>query len=154
MFVAQITLIGLLASNSAAIPVLLMLPLLVVHVLFSFYLKQQHFHATHFLPSRECLEIDLRNSAEGSMDYSFVKRKYLQPSLQNKDDAQPENLSVTREIAQHDVIFMTPPTSEAEILDDEYEPENISFNNVSPLAVGLQIPLVQSQTAAHANLIE
>lgn len=150
MFIAQITLIGLLASNLAAIPVLFMLPLLVIHVLFSFYLKQKHFHVTNFLPSRECLEIDLRNSAEGRMDYSFVKRKYLQPSLQTKYDAQPENLSVAREIAQQDVIFMTPPTSEAEILNDDYELENASFSDFAPIAGGLQISLIKSQTTAHA----
>ena len=83
-------------------------------------------------------------------DYSFVKRKYLQPSLQTKYDAQPENLSVAREIAQQDVIFMTPPTSEAEILNDDYELENASFSDFAPIAGGLQISLIKSQTTAHA----
>ena len=58
------------------------------------------------------------------MDFSFVNRKYLQPAMQSKEDLQPENLSVEREIAQQDVTFMTPPSSEAEIKDYDYEQDS------------------------------
>lgn len=128
MFIAQITLIGLLTLNEAALPAVLLTPLLVIHILFSIYIKQKHFLVTKNLPSRECLKMDLQNSSEGTMDFSFVKRKYVQPAMQSKEDMQPENLSIAREIAQEDVVFMTPPASEAELLNDEYEDHAFGTN--------------------------
>jgi hypothetical protein len=124
MFIAQITLVGLLTLNQALLAVPFTIPLLVIQVFFGIYIKQRHFYVTNFLPSRECLNIDLRNNSECRMDFSFVNRKYLQPAMQSKEDLQPENLSVEREIAQQDVTFMTPPSSEAEIKDYDYEQDS------------------------------
>jgi len=124
MFIAQITLVGLLTLNQALLAVPFTIPLLIIQVFFGIYIKQRHFYVTNFLPSRECLNIDLRNNSECRMDFSFVNRKYLQPAMQSKEDLQPENLSVEREIAQQDVTFMTPPSSEAEIKDYDYEQDS------------------------------
>jgi hypothetical protein len=141
MFIAQITLIGLLTLNEAALPATLLIPLLIIHILFSIYIKQKHFLVTKNLPSRECLKMDLKNSSEGRMDFSFVKRKYVQPAMESKEDVQPENLSIAREIAQEDVVYMTPPSSEAEILNDEYEGNACALNH-EVFSQDTNIPLI------------
>lgn len=75
------------------------------------------------------------------MDFSFVKRKYVQPAMESKEDVQPENLSIAREIAQEDVVYMTPPSSEAEILNDEYEGNACALNH-EVFSQDTNIPLI------------
>ena len=111
MIIAQVTMVGLLALKQAAIASALMFPLFVITILFTYYIHQKHFLMTEFLPTRECLAIDLKNNCEGLMDFSFVRGKYVQPELREKEEL-PENVTVEREIAQGFVSFGTPQNSE------------------------------------------
>lgn len=111
MIIAQVTMVGLLALKKAAIASALMFPLLVITILFTYYIHQKHFHMTEFLPTRECVEIDMKNNCEGLMDFSFVRGKYIQPELREKEEL-PENATVEREIAHGFVSFGTPQNSE------------------------------------------
>jgi hypothetical protein len=115
MLVAQLTLVGLLALKKATVATPMMFPLIGFTFWFRFYIGQQHLRVTERLPSRECLKVDLKNSA---MDLDFVKGGYLQPELKEKE-LFPENFGLEREIEQGDLKYMTPTHSEAEILDDE-----------------------------------
>jgi hypothetical protein len=111
MIIAQFTMVGLLALKQAAIASALMFPLLIITILFTYYINQKHFLMTEFLPTRECLASDLKNNCEGLMDFSFVRRKYVQPELREKE-LLPENTTVEREIAHGLVSFGTPQNSE------------------------------------------
>lgn len=80
--IAQLTLIGLLAlKKSKFAPALT--PLLVVTVLFIMFINSKHSLVSRFLPTRDCILLDSANRAEREMDMDFVKRAYLQPSLQH-----------------------------------------------------------------------
>lgn len=94
-----------------------MVPLIIVTILFNFYIRQEHIRVTANLPNMECHEMDMKNNRDGPMDFSFVKGEYLQPAMQVKE-AFPDNFGVDREIAQGKLKFLTPPHSEAEVMDD------------------------------------
>lgn len=113
MLVAEFTLLGVLSLKRATLAAPFMFPLIIVTILFNFYIRQQHFFVTGRLPSRNCLKQDIRNQSE-EMNFDFVRGKYLQPALQSKEDAYPENMGIAREMANQNVKFMTPPSSEAE----------------------------------------
>jgi hypothetical protein len=119
LLIAEITLVGFLALKEATIATPLMVPLIIITILFNVYIKQRHFLVSSRLPSRAALKRDLQNQAEGPMNMSFVKGKYVQQALQSKEDIYPENFSVAREIAQQQIAFMTPPGSEADINETE-----------------------------------
>jgi len=117
VLIAEITLVGFLALKNAPIATALMVPLLIITVLFNFYIRQRHFLVASRLPSRAALKRDLQNQKMGPMNMSFVKGKYTQPALQSTEEVFPENFGVAREMAQQQIAFMTPPGSEADILD-------------------------------------
>jgi len=119
MMIAELALLGLLALKKSVLAVPFMVPLLIFTYLFSVYIRQEHYHVTAFLPSRECLIQDLKNREGGEMDYEFLKGQYLQPAMKIKLPVYPENMGVAREVAQQEVKYLTPPSSEAEIIDDE-----------------------------------
>jgi len=48
------------------------------------FVNQKHSIVPRFLPSRDCVVIDLQNEDNGIMDFSFVENKYVQPALQDK----------------------------------------------------------------------
>ena len=50
----------------------------IISVLFSFYIRKQHFRVARFLPTRNCLREDERRD---EMDMSFLVGAYLQPEL-------------------------------------------------------------------------
>jgi hypothetical protein len=68
--------------KKATIGAPLMFPLIAVTFLFNAYVRQQHFRVTAFLPSRDCLKMDLRNGPD--FDLNFLKNAYLQEELQTK----------------------------------------------------------------------
>jgi hypothetical protein len=109
MIIAEVTIVGLLALKKAAAASAMMFPLLVITILFSVYINQQHFRMTEHLPARDCLTIDLRNNAEGEMDYEFLRDTFIQPELRDRE-LLPENSTLDREVAQG--LFVTPPNSE------------------------------------------
>jgi len=81
MLIAQFTLVGMLALKKAPIQSILMIPLIIITILFNFYIGMKHFYVTNHLPTRLCLQLDRKHYANGGLDFSFVKRKYLQPAL-------------------------------------------------------------------------
>jgi hypothetical protein len=95
IFIAEITITGLLALKKARIAYSLMFPLLAITVLFNVYIKQEHFRVAENLASRECLKTDLQN---GDLDMSFVKGAFTQPELKANDEF-PENISEIQAIA-------------------------------------------------------
>eukprot|EP00339_Tiarina_fusa_P008824 CAMPEP_0117054938 /NCGR_PEP_ID=MMETSP0472-20121206/38072_1 /TAXON_ID=693140 ORGANISM="Tiarina fusus, Strain LIS" /NCGR_SAMPLE_ID=MMETSP0472 /ASSEMBLY_ACC=CAM_ASM_000603 /LENGTH=882 /DNA_ID=CAMNT_0004770715 /DNA_START=137 /DNA_END=2785 /DNA_ORIENTATION=- len=109
MIIAEVTIVGLLALKKAAAASAMMFPLLVITILFSVYINQQHFRMTEHLPAKDCLAIDLRNNIEGEMDYEFLRDKYKQPELCERE-LFPENTTLDREVAQG--LFGTPQNSE------------------------------------------
>lgn len=85
MLIAQITLVGLLALKKAAIATTLMFPLLAITILFNVYIGMRHFYVTEHLPTRDCLQLDRKHFANGGLDFDFLKNKYLQPSLLQRE---------------------------------------------------------------------
>lgn len=79
--------------KKAVIATPLMIPLIVITILFNAYIRQQHFRAAEFLPSRECLKEDLRNGP--GFDLSFTKGAYVQVEMQDKKKF-PVNLTDDR----------------------------------------------------------
>jgi hypothetical protein len=110
MLVAQITLAGVLLLKKSIIGVPLFCPLIGITILFKRYVEQKHFYVTNHLPSVECIKMDLRNIE--TMDFSFVRGKYIQPALQVKT-SWPENFGPAREMAEEDIGYFTPPGSDA-----------------------------------------
>ena len=106
MIVAQITIVGMLALSESAAASAMMFPLLVITILFTIYINQQHFKNTQFLPSKEAIAIDMKRSGD---DFNFLRGEYKQPSLREKEKM-PENITVDREIAQG-VEYATPENS-------------------------------------------
>ena len=116
MIMAQVTMLGVLALNKSAIASSMMIPLLLITVLFTFYINQQHFDLTEYLPAKDALMVDLRNKSNnhgGEVDFDFLKDKYIQPELRDRE-VWPENLNVEREIEHGCLAFSTPPGSEEE----------------------------------------
>ncbi|CAJ1962995.1 unnamed protein product [Cylindrotheca closterium] len=88
MTIGQIVLQGMLGLKKQPIANALMLPLTIATILFQIYVKQQHFLMTQYLPTRQAIRADERNS--GSEDYSFVQGKFVQPELRVREKY-PEN---------------------------------------------------------------
>jgi hypothetical protein len=59
-----------------------MAPLIIATVLFNSYIRQEHFRVAMYLPSRECMRVDLKNGPD--FDLSFTKDAYLQEELREK----------------------------------------------------------------------
>jgi len=112
MIIAQVTIVGMLALNKAATASAMMIPLLVITILFTIYIHQKHFALTEHLPAKDAVMADLRNNAEREMNFDFVKDKYIQPELCEREIL-PENTTVEREIEHGCLTFATPPGSEA-----------------------------------------
>jgi hypothetical protein len=110
MIIAQVTMVGMLALKKAGTASAMMFPLLIITILFSVYINQQHFKTTEHLSARDCMAVDLKNNAECEMDYSFLRGQYVQPELQEREIL-PENYTVDREIAAGCVKYVTPPNS-------------------------------------------
>jgi len=90
MVIAQLTLIGLLALKQNPYSAPALGPLLALTIMFILYINSEHSLVAGYLPTRECVERDDENSAEGPMDMSFAKGAYLQPSLKRSDPIEPD----------------------------------------------------------------
>jgi len=84
MFISEVTLIGIMSIKVGLIAASLMVPLFVATVFFLFYIKQQHFRVTEFVPSTLCKDEDIKN--HDTLDISFLHNKYLQPSMKVKTE--------------------------------------------------------------------
>jgi hypothetical protein len=71
--------VGLLLLKKSAIAVPLMVPLIVITVLFSSYIKQMHFRVAEYLPVHACKKVDASNP-----DLCFLDKAFTQPELQDK----------------------------------------------------------------------
>jgi len=88
MLISEVTLIGIMFLKEGIVAASLLVPLLACTVLFLFYIKQEHFRITEFVPSTICNEQDIRN--HDTLDLSFLRDKYLQPPMKVKI-SYPEN---------------------------------------------------------------
>jgi hypothetical protein len=82
IFIAQITLLGIMTLKQSALSSTLLIPLICCTVIFAVYLQQQHYIVTKFLPSTICKQVDIQN--HGKLDYAFLKGQYIQPALHTK----------------------------------------------------------------------
>lgn len=82
MFIAQLTLIGIMSIKQSVLSSTLLIPLIIITALFSMYLEQQHYKVTKFLPSTICKHVDAIN--KGTLDKSFLEGQYIQPALKTK----------------------------------------------------------------------
>ncbi len=112
MVIAQVTIVGMLALNKTAIASAMMIPLLIITILFTVYIHQKHFIFTEHLPAKFAVATDLRMNAEREMNFDFIKDKYIQPELRERE-VFPTNLAGEREMEQGCVQLVTPPASES-----------------------------------------
>jgi len=83
IYVAEVTLMGVLGLKKSPVAVGLVFPLLVGTVFFNMYINLEHYRLTHFLPATMSVAEDEKNV--GAIDFAaLVSGKYLQPSLQKK----------------------------------------------------------------------
>jgi len=97
MLIGELTIVGFLALKKNAIASALMFPLLIITILFTMYIGQQHFKMTKFLPARECMDTDAKNNALGPMDLEFMRGKYVKPELREKK-VYPRNEPLERKL--------------------------------------------------------
>mmetsp|Transcript_28907 Transcript_28907/g.42598 ORF Transcript_28907/g.42598 Transcript_28907/m.42598 type:complete len:654 (-) Transcript_28907:206-2167(-) len=83
LFIAEITLFGVLGLKKKAAAVILMIPLLAITILFTIYIGQQHFVVTKYLPSISAIKKDKENIAN-NVDNGFLRGQYNHPALQDK----------------------------------------------------------------------
>ena len=74
-----------------------MIPLLIITILWTIYIKQKHFMVTNYLPGCDCVDVDCRNNYVGPMDMRFLKGQYIQPELRDKE-LYPTNASLERQL--------------------------------------------------------
>lgn len=118
MVISEMTLIGIVVIKKSVLAAFLLAPLLGVSILFYFYIQQQHFRVTKFLPSTLSKFEDLKN--HGTLDRSFLQGKYLQPSLQVKTllpDNKPEEIGEEKKQIDNS-IHHVPTCNEMEIKDN------------------------------------
>lgn len=97
------------------------IPLIICTILFSLYVRQEHFHVTNHLPSEYCVEKDDENTQDGPMDYRFLKGAYLQAALKESaryPDGMPENLADFADAVQEDVETAVPETDNSAFVHD------------------------------------
>ncbi|CAB9519234.1 CSC1-like protein ERD4 [Seminavis robusta] len=83
--IAELTVFGLLALKDSVLSTIIF-PLVVVSVIFSIYLRENHFNVAEHLPTRLCLDQDSKNI---DMDFGFAREAYLQPEMRERN-ALPE----------------------------------------------------------------
>jgi hypothetical protein len=116
ILISEVTLIGIMSIKEGAVAAALLIPLVIITVLFVFYIKQEHFRVTEFVPSTICKEEDIKN--HGTLDLSLLSDKYLQPSLQVKyeypeTDLTGFEMSNARLPDNFEIADKVPDTSEA-----------------------------------------
>lgn len=102
LLIAEITIVGFLALKTAPVASALMIPLLIITILFTIYIRQKHFMVTNFLPGCDCVAKDRKNNIDGPMDMRFISNQYLQPELRDKE-LYPTNAALQRQL-QHGMI--------------------------------------------------
>eukprot|EP00529_Nitzschia_sp_RCC80_P004580 CAMPEP_0113497682 /NCGR_PEP_ID=MMETSP0014_2-20120614/30758_1 /TAXON_ID=2857 /ORGANISM="Nitzschia sp." /LENGTH=943 /DNA_ID=CAMNT_0000391633 /DNA_START=249 /DNA_END=3080 /DNA_ORIENTATION=- /assembly_acc=CAM_ASM_000159 len=96
MIIAQVTLVGFLALKRTPIGSALMFPLLIITIIFTVYINQQHFAMCENLPANACVAKDDFNNYEGPMNMDFLDGQYVQPELKEKLKY-PENTPLERQ---------------------------------------------------------
>jgi len=102
LIIGQLTLMGLLSLKKNPYSAPALGPLLVCTILFIIFMNSQHSLVADYLPTRDCVDRDDENNAEGPMDTSFLKDAYLQPSLKSSEPVRPERPVSSRYIEQND----------------------------------------------------
>ena len=97
LLIAEVTIVGFLALKTAPVASGLMIPLLIITILWTIYMKQKHFMVTNYLPGADCVEFDRRNNIDGPMDMRFLRGLYIQPELRDKK-LYPTNASLERQM--------------------------------------------------------
>lgn len=57
--------------------------LIIFTILFNAHLRQEHFRVAEYLPTKECLKVDIRNGDDFAV--ALVKGAYLQKELREKE---------------------------------------------------------------------
>mmetsp|Transcript_6130 Transcript_6130/g.13221 ORF Transcript_6130/g.13221 Transcript_6130/m.13221 type:complete len:253 (-) Transcript_6130:377-1135(-) len=83
IYVAQLTLVGVLGLKMQPLAVTLLLPLVMGTVFFNVYINQRHFELAKYLPSTKSVQKDRKNQ-EIIDCHELNYGKYLQPSMQNR----------------------------------------------------------------------
>ena len=81
MIIAEIAIVGMIALQKSPIASAMMFPLVVVTILFSVYIKQQHFRVAAFIPARDAMLVDEKNEGDS---LEFLQGQYIQPELREK----------------------------------------------------------------------
>jgi hypothetical protein len=89
MIFGQVTLLGMIGLKKSPIASAMMIPLLIITFLFSYYIKQEHFRMTESLPARDAMLSDDKYE-HANEDFEFVKDKYIQPEFREREKF-PEN---------------------------------------------------------------
>jgi hypothetical protein len=95
IIVAQVVLIGLLGIKESPVASALIIPLIVITIMFTIYVKQKHWAITDNLPGRICLKVDMENEEQGGLETDFLRGAYTQPDLKAKKEALPDNNDTT-----------------------------------------------------------
>ena len=125
MLIAEVTILGMLGLKKATAASTMMIPLIIVTILFSYYVRQKHFAMAENLPARDCMTADMRYTnydGYSDEDFDFMYNEYVQPELREKQKL-PENATADQEIAQEIDLYATPPGSEADMVDLGPSPE-------------------------------
>jgi hypothetical protein len=89
MMIAQVTIIGMLGLKRASYSSFAMIFLLIATMLFTYFIKQEHFKLAMILSAKECVNADISN-LDASVDWSIFRGQYVQPELRERQVA-PEN---------------------------------------------------------------
>jgi hypothetical protein len=89
MIFGQVTLLGMIGLKKSPIASAMMIPLLIITLLFTYYIHQEHFRMTESLPAQDAMNFDHKYE-HANEDFEFVKDKYIQPELREREKF-PEN---------------------------------------------------------------
>jgi len=103
LLISEVTLFAIIISHGGYGPAVCLTPLLAVTFIFSRYLHKEHFRVTEHLPAILCMKKDLKNC---DLDVSFVKGKYSQPALIEREIAlDGDDSGKIRESEAHSISF-------------------------------------------------
>ena len=80
MMISQVTIIGMLGLKRASTAAAAMIPLFACTLLFTYFVKKEHFQMARLLSAKECAEADMKH-AENGVDWEFLRGRYVQPEL-------------------------------------------------------------------------
>jgi hypothetical protein len=89
MMISQVTIIGMLGLKRASTAAAAMIPLFVGTILFTYFVRKEHFQMAKLLSAKECAEADMKHTLDG-VDWDFLHGRYAQPELRARV-VQPQN---------------------------------------------------------------